>query len=166
MLIVYCIYGFNFNNFNKYDVCIAVIDYIFVYDDGILLCNLDQVQVILFGVFCCGKIFISLYLVMQFGICVVNYFFIVDDMDNLVLFVLFKLFQYKLFGLIIDLECLVVICEECWENSCYVLFCQCRMEVVEVEVLYCKNQILWINSINYLVEEIVIKIFDIMGFSC
>lgn len=64
MLIVYCIYGFNLGNLNKYDVCIVVIDYILVYDDGILLCNFDQVQVILFGVLCCGKMFISFYLVM------------------------------------------------------------------------------------------------------
>lgn len=39
--IVYRIYGFNFNNFNKYDARIAAIDYIFVYDDGISLRNLD-----------------------------------------------------------------------------------------------------------------------------
>lgn len=163
--IVYRIYGFNFNNFNKYDARIAAIDYIFVYDDGISLRNLDQVQVILFGVFRCGKIFISLYLVMQFGIRAVNYFFIVDDMDNLVLFASFKSFQYKLFGLIIDSERLAAIREERRENSRYVSFRQCRMEVAEVEVLYRKNQISWINSINYSVEEIVIKIFDIMGFS-
>lgn len=166
MLVVYCIYGFNFGNLIKYDVCIVVIDYIFVYDDGILLCNFDQVQVIFFGVLCCGKIFISLYFVMQYGICVVNYLFIVDDMDNLVLLVLLKFLQYKMFGLIINLECLVVICEECWENSCYVFLCQCWMEVIEVEVLYCKNKIFCLNSINYFVEEIVIKIMDIMGLNC
>ncbi len=34
---------------------------------------------------------------------------------------------------------------------------QCRMEVAEVEALYC-NQIPWINSTNYLVEEIATRI--------
>ncbi|WP_250190199.1 kinase/pyrophosphorylase, partial [Escherichia coli] len=42
---------------------------------------------------------------------------------------------------------------------------QCRMEVAEVEALYRKNQIPWINSTNYSVEEIATKILDIMGLS-
>lgn len=60
-------------------------------------------------------------------------------MDNLVLFASFKSFQYKLFGLIIDSERLAAIREERRENSRYVSFRQCRMEVAEVEVLYRKN---------------------------
>ena len=36
---------------------------------------------------------------------------------------------------------------------------------VEVEALYRKNQIPWINSTNYSVEEIATKILDIMGLS-
>ncbi|ENR8325208.1 kinase/pyrophosphorylase, partial [Escherichia coli] len=35
----------------------------------------------------------------------------------------------------------------------------------EVEALYRKNQIPWINSTNYSVEEIATKILDIMGLS-
>ncbi|SAG67961.1 protein YdiA [Enterobacter cloacae] len=42
---------------------------------------------------------------------------------------------------------------------------QCRMEVSEVEALYRKNQIPWLNSTNYSVEEIATKILDIMGLN-
>ncbi|WP_162896913.1 kinase/pyrophosphorylase, partial [Escherichia coli] len=51
------------------------------------------------------------------------------------------------------------------ENSRYASLRQCRMEVAEVEALYRKNQIPWINSTNYSVEEIATKILDIMGLS-
>ncbi|EFU7165347.1 kinase/pyrophosphorylase [Escherichia coli] len=42
---------------------------------------------------------------------------------------------------------------------------QSRLEIAEVEALYRKNQIPWINSTNYSVEEIATKILDIMGLS-
>ena len=42
---------------------------------------------------------------------------------------------------------------------------QCRMEVSEVEALYRKNQIPWLNSTNYSVEEIATKILDIIGLN-
>ncbi|CCJ79181.1 FIG137360: hypothetical protein [Cronobacter muytjensii 530] len=42
---------------------------------------------------------------------------------------------------------------------------QCRLEVAEVEALYRKHQIPYLNSTNYSVEEIATKILDIMGLS-
>ena len=153
------------NNLNKYDARIAAIDYTLAHDDGISLRNLDQAQVILLGVSRCGKTPTSLYLAMQFGIRAANYPFIADDMDNLVLPASLKPLQHKLFGLTIDPERLAAIREERRENSRYASLRQCRMEVAEVEALYRKNQIPWINSTNYSVEEIATKILDIMGLS-
>lgn len=158
-------HGLNPNNLNKYDARIAAIDYTLAHDDGISLRNLDQAQVILLGVSRCGKTPTSLYLAMQFGIRAANYPFIADDMDNLVLPASLKPLQHKLFGLTIDLERLAAIREERRENSRYASLRQCRMEVAEVEALYRKNQIPWINSTNYSVEEIATKILDIMGLS-
>ncbi|EOX5371320.1 posphoenolpyruvate synthetase regulatory kinase/phosphorylase PpsR, partial [Escherichia coli] len=125
----------------------------------------DQAQVILLGVSRCGKTPTSLYLAMQFGIRAANYPFIADDMDNLVLPASLKPLQHKLFGLTIDPERLAAIREERRENSRYASLRQCRMEVAEVEALYRKNQIPWINSTNYSVEEIATKLLDIMGLS-
>ena len=140
-------HGLNPNNLNKYDARIAAIDYTLAHDDGISLRNLDQAQVILLG------------------IRAANYPFIADDMDNLVLPASLKPLQHKLFGLTIDPERLAAIREERRENSRYASLRQCRMEVAEVEALYRKNQIPWINSTNYSVEEIATKILDIMGLS-
>ena len=144
---------------------IEAINFTLAHDDGISLRNLDQAQVILLGVSRCGKTPTSLYLALQFGVYAVNYPFIADDMDNLVLPASLKPLQHKLFGLTIDPERLAAIREERRENSRYASLRQCRMEVAEVEALYRKNQIPWLNSTNYSVEEIATKILDIMGLN-
>ncbi|XNM56499.1 posphoenolpyruvate synthetase regulatory kinase/phosphorylase PpsR [Escherichia coli] len=156
-------HGLNPNNLNKYDARIAAIDYTLAHDDGISLRNLDQAQVILLGVSRCGETPTSLYLAMQFGI--VLQITPLLPTDNLVLPASLKPLQHKLFGLTIDPERLAAIREERRENSRYASLRQCRMEVAEVEALYRKNQIPWINSTNYSVEEIATKILDIMGLS-
>ncbi|MFO6499109.1 pyruvate, water dikinase regulatory protein [Serratia marcescens] len=158
-------HGLTASNLGKYDARIAAIDYTLAHDDGISLRNLDQAQVILLGVSRCGKTPTSLYLAMQFGIRAANYPFIADDMDNLHLPASLKPFQHKLFGLTIDPERLAAIREERRENSRYASLRQCRMEIAEVEALFRKNQIRYLNTTNYSVEEISTKILDILGMS-
>lgn len=158
-------HGLTPGNLNRYDARIAAIDYTLAHDDGISMRNLDQAQVILLGVSRCGKTPTSLYLAMQYGIRAANYPFIADDMDNLQLPVALKPLQHKLFGLTINPERLAAIREERRENSRYASLRQCRMEVAEVEALYRKHQIRYLNSTNYSVEEIATKIMDIAGLS-
>ncbi|MCS3429624.1 pyruvate, water dikinase regulatory protein [Klebsiella sp. BIGb0407] len=158
-------HGLNPGNITKYDARIAAIDYTLAHDDGVSLRNLDQAQVILLGVSRCGKTPTSLYLAMQFGIRAANYPFIADDMDNLHLPAAIKALQPKLFGLTIDPERLAAIREERRENSRYASLRQCRLEVAEVEALFRKNQIRYLNSTNYSVEEMATKILDIMGLN-
>ncbi len=158
-------HGLTANNLSKYDARIAAIDYTLAHDDGISLRNLDQAQVILLGVSRCGKTPTSLYLAMQFGIRAANYPFIADDMDNLRLPDALKPFQHKLFGLTIDAERLAAIREERRGNSRYASLRQCRMELSEVEALFRKHQIKYLNTTNYSVEEISAKIIDILGMS-
>lgn len=158
-------HGLNPSNIGKYDARIAAIDYTLAHDDGVSLRNLDQAQVILLGVSRCGKTPTSLYLAMQFGIRAANYPFIADDMDNLHLPPAIKALQPKLFGLTISPERLAAIREERRENSRYASLRQCRLEVAEVEALFRKNQIRYLNSTNYSVEEMATKILDIMGLN-
>lgn len=158
-------HGLTPGNLNKYDERIAAIDYTLAHDDGISMRNLDQAQVILLGVSRCGKTPTSLYLAMQFGIRAANYPFIADDMDNLNLPAALKPLQAKLFGLTINPERLAAIREERRENSRYASIRQCRMEVAEVEALYRKHQIPYLNSTNYSVEELATKLLDIMGLN-
>jgi hypothetical protein len=158
-------HGLNPGNLIKYDARIAAIDYTLAHDDGISMRNLDQAQVILLGVSRCGKTPTSLYLAMQFGIRAANYPFIADDMDNIQLPAVLKPLQHKLFGLTINPERLAAIREERRENSRYASMRQCRLEVAEVEALFRKNQIRYLNSTNYSVEEMATKILDIMGLN-
>lgn len=136
-------------NLGKYDARIAAIDYTLAHDDGISLRNLDQAQVILLGVSRCSKTPTSLYLAMQFGIRAANYPFIADDMGNLRLPEALKTFQHKLFGLTIDAERLAAIREERRGNSRYASLRQCRMELSEVEALFRRHQIPYLNTTNY-----------------
>lgn len=156
-------HGLSANNLSQYDARIAAIDYTLAHDDGISLRNLDLAQVILLGVSRCGKTPTSLYLAMQFGIRAANYPFIADDMDNLQLPAALKPYHHKLFGLTINPERLATIREERHENSRYASARQCRMEIGEVEALFRKNRIRYLNTTNYSVEEISAKILDIMG---
>lgn len=158
-------HGLNPSNLGKYDARIAAIDYTLAHDDGISMRNLDQAQVILLGVSRCGKTPTSLYLALQFGIRAANYPFIADDMDNLRLPAELKTLQHRLFGLTINPERLAAIREERRENSRYASLRQCRMEVAEVEALYRKNNIRYLNSTNYSVEEIATKMLDMMGLN-
>ena len=158
-------HGLNPGNITKYDARISAIDYTLAHDDGVSLRNLDQAQVILLGVSRCGKTPTSLYLAMQFGIRAANYPFIADDMDNLHLPPAIKMLQPKLFGLTINPERLAAIREERREHSRYASLRQCRLEVAEVEALFRKNQIRYLNSTNYSVEEMATKILDIMGLN-
>ena len=103
---------------------------------------------------------------MQFGIRAANYPFIADDMDNLVLPAALKPLQHKLFGLTINPERLARDpAKSVARTAATPPMRQCRMEVSEVEALYRKNQIPWLNSTNYSVEEIATKILDIMGLN-
>ncbi|GAB7194964.1 MULTISPECIES: posphoenolpyruvate synthetase regulatory kinase/phosphorylase PpsR [Dickeya] len=158
-------HGLTANNLIKYDARIAAIDYTLAHDDGISLRNLDQAQVILLGVSRCGKTPTSLYLAMQFGIRAANYPFTADDMDNLLLPDALKPYQQKLFGLTIDAERLTAIREERRGNSRYASLRQCRMELSEVESLFRRHQIRYINTTNYSVEEISARIIDLMGIN-
>ncbi|ETS30488.1 phosphoenolpyruvate synthase regulatory protein [Photorhabdus temperata] len=155
-------HGLTAKNLSQYDARIAAIDYALAHDDGISLRNLDQAQVILLGVSRCGKTPTSLYLAMQFGIQAANYPFTADDMDNLQLPATLKQFQHKLFGLTISPERLAAIREERRENSRYASLRQCRIEISEVEALFRKNKINYLNTTNYSVEEISTKIIDTM----
>ncbi|MDU3366167.1 MAG: kinase/pyrophosphorylase, partial [Proteus mirabilis] len=158
-------HGLTEKNLSKYDARIAAIEYTLSHDDGISLRNLDQAQVILIGVSRCGKTPTSLYLAMQFGIQAANYPFTADDMDFLKLPPELKEYQHKLFGLTIAPERLAAIRSERRENSRYASIRQCRIELAEVEALFRKNNIPYLNTTNYSVEEISTKVIDSMGLA-
>jgi hypothetical protein len=124
---------------------------------------MDEADIILVGVSRCGKTPSSLYLSMQFGVKAANYPFIQEDMDNLKLPEVLKRNKHKLFGLTIDAARLHEIRESRLENSRYASLRQCRMEVKEVEMLFKKEKIPYIDTTHQSVEEIATKILDTIG---
>ncbi|MBW3139306.1 posphoenolpyruvate synthetase regulatory kinase/phosphorylase PpsR [Ferrimonas balearica] len=146
-----------------YNDRIDAIHYAMDNDDGITMKNLDRADVILVGVSRCGKTPSSLYLSMQFGIKAANYPFIAEDMDNLKLPSELKAHKKKIFGLTIDPMRLHEIRNQRLEGSTYASLRQCRMEVKEVEMMFKKERIPFLNTTYHSVEEIATKILSETG---
>ena len=146
-----------------YETRINAINFAMENDDGQTMKHMDNADIILIGVSRCGKTPSSLYLSMQFGIKAANYPFTEEDMDNLKLPEALKRNKHKLFGLTIDPARLHEIRQTRMENSRYSSIRQCRIEVKEVEMLYKKERIPYVDTSNHSVEEIAAKIIDIAG---
>ena len=146
-----------------YSARIDAINYSLDNDDGISLKHLDKSELILVGVSRCGKTPSSLYLAMQFGIATANYPFINEDMENLKLPPELKKNKHKIFGLTIDPYRLHEIRTQRLANSKYASLRQCRAEVKEVEMLYRRERIPFIDTTKHSVEEITAKIIDTTG---
>lgn len=147
----------------SYETRISAINYAMDNDDGQTMKHMDEADIILLGVSRCGKTPSSLYLSMQFGIKAANYPFTEDDMDNLRLPEALKRNKHKLFGLTINPDRLHEIRECRLGNSRYSSLRQCRLEVSEVEMLYKKERIPFVNTTYHSVEEIATKILDKTG---
>ena len=132
-------------------------------DDGARTHHYAQADIILVGVSRCGKTPSCLYMALQYGIRAANYPLTEDDMERLQLPKALKEHKHKLFGLTIDPDRLQGIRNERRPNSRYSSFAQCEFEVREVENLFRKENIPFLNSTHYSVEEISAKILMQMG---
>ncbi len=148
---------------NSYDNRIEAINFALANDDGSTVSNYEHADVILVGVSRSGKTPSSIYLAMQYGIKAANYPFTEDDMEELALPDFLKKHKKKLFGLTIDAARLIEIRQGRMSNSKYSSARQCRLEVREVEKLYKKEKIPFINTTKYSVEEISAKILSETG---
>ncbi|MCE9684779.1 MULTISPECIES: posphoenolpyruvate synthetase regulatory kinase/phosphorylase PpsR [Shewanella] len=148
---------------HSYETRIDAINFAMENDDGQTMKHMDHADLVLLGVSRCGKTPSSLYLSMQFGIKAANYPFTEDDMDNLKLPDALKRNKSKLFGLTIDPVRLHEIRQSRMENSRYSSLRQCRLEVKEVEMMFKRERIPYIDTTNHSVEEIATKILDVTG---
>lgn len=148
---------------NSYDNRIEAVNYSLANDDGSNISNYAQADVILVGVSRSGKTPTSLYLALQYGIKAANYPFTDDDMDELKLPDFLSEHKKKLFGLSIDPQRLMDIRDGRMANSKYASARQCRMEIREVERLYKKEKIPFLNTTKLSVEEITAKILAETG---
>lgn len=143
----------------NYNFRIDAINYALDNDDGKRLNQLDKADLILIGVSRTGKTPTSLYLAMQYGIKVANYPLTDDDdFERLQLPKELKQYRHKLFGLTLSSQRLHEIRSQRREGSQYASMAQCRFELAEVERLYSREAVPFINSTHYSVEEIAAKI--------
>ncbi|MDN4503411.1 pyruvate, water dikinase regulatory protein [Alteromonadaceae bacterium BrNp21-10] len=146
-----------------YDIRIEAVNYALSNDDGANLKDYGEADIILTGVSRSGKTPTSLYLALQYGIKAANYPFTEDDMqDVLKLPPVLKHHKQKLFGLTIAAQRLHDIRNERRANSRYSSLQQCRMELREVENLYRREKIPFIDSTTFSIEEISAKIMSQM----
>lgn len=147
-----------------YDIRIEAVNYALANDDGSNVKDYEEADIILVGVSRSGKTPTSLYLALQYGIKAANYPFTEDDIgDMLKMPPVLRRFKNKLFGLTIDANRLHQIRSERRANSRYASLQQCRMELREVENLYRREKIHYLNSTKYSIEEISAKILAQTG---
>lgn len=148
---------------NSYDYRIDAVNYSLANDDGANIKDYEQADIILVGVSRSGKTPTSLYLALQYGIKAANYPFTEEDMEEMKIPPFLAPYKHKLFGLTIDPERLHEIRSERRANSRYASMRQCRMELREVETLYKRQRIPYLNSTKISVEEISARILDQTG---
>ncbi|MGQ3892266.1 posphoenolpyruvate synthetase regulatory kinase/phosphorylase PpsR [Legionella sp. CNM-4043-24] len=142
---------------------IEAVDYALMHDDGVQIRGYDKADIILIGVSRCGKTPSCLYMALHFGVMAANYPFTEDDLTSFRLPELLRPYKSKLFGLTIDPERLQHIRTERRPNSQYASAEQCRMEVAEVESMYRHENIPYLNSTRFSIEEIATKILSTAG---
>jgi len=141
-----------------YEYRIEAINYALDNDDGARTKYYDEADVILVGVSRSGKTPTCLYLAMQYGIKAANYPLTEEDIDDQKLPASIKQYKQKLFGLTIEPDRLTLIRNERRPNSRYASIKQCNFEVEEVELMYKRERIPYMNTTHYSVEEIATRI--------
>lgn len=145
-------------NNKSYTNRIEAIDFALNHDDGIKTRGYDKADIVLIGVSRCGKTPCCLYMALQYGILAANYPFTEEDLLGFHLPDSLRPYKQKLFGLTIDVQRLHQIRSERRPDSKYASVEQCRLEVAEVEEMYKRENIPFINSTKYSIEEISTKI--------
>ena len=147
----------------SYSHRIEAVDFALSHDDGIKTRGYDKADIILIGVSRCGKTPSCLYMALQYGILAANYPFTEEDLLGFKLPEVLRPYKQKLFGLTIDTLRLQQIRSERRPNSKYASAEQCRLEVTEVETMYQREKIPYINSTKYSIEEIATKVLAAAG---
>lgn len=147
----------------SYKQRIDALNYTLDHDDGVRIRDYAKADIILLGVSRCGKTPTSLYLAMQFGLLAANYPITEDDDCFTKLPEKLRPFKEKLFGLTIDGERLSHIRKERRPDGKYSSIDQCRLEVTEVKSMFQKEDIPFLNTTTYSIEEISTRILAKSG---
>ncbi len=142
----------------EYHDRIEAINFALAHDDGQSATDLISADVILVGVSRSGKTPTSLYLAMQHGIKAANYPLIPEDFERARLPSGLAPHKAKCFGLSIDPQRLSQIRNERRPGSKYASIENCRIEVLEAELMMRRSGIAWLSSTHKSIEEIAATI--------
>ena len=152
-----------FTSSSDYDHRIDAINYALNCDDGLGAKNYNLADIILIGVSRCGKTPSCLYMALQFGIYAANFPITEESLDPHHLPDILQEFKSKLFGLTITPQRLQHIRHERRPNSKYASLAQCEYEIKLVESLYRSQNIPFLDSTHYSIEEISTRIISQMN---
>lgn len=151
------------NEVNTYMDRIESVNFAIANDDGGKTQHYDKADIILTGVSRCGKTPTCLYMALQFGIRAANYPLTDDDLNRTHLPDSLEAYRDKLFGLTIDPFQLASIRHERRANSRYASLDQCEDEVQSVERMFRQQQLPFINTTHFSIEEIATRIIAQKG---
>ena len=150
-------------NESNYERRIHAVNFALDNDDGARTRYYDEADIILVGVSRSGKTPTCLYMALHYGLKPANYPITEDDIQDQKLPPALRKHREKLFGLTIDPERLSVIRNERRPNSRYSSIKQCMYEVEEVELMYRRERLPYLNTTAYSVEEIATRILVMTG---
>jgi len=145
-------------NDRTYEQRIKAVNFALDNDDGARTRHYSNADLILVGPSRSGKTPTCLYLALQYGIKAANYPITEDDMEDQKVPAPLQDYREKLFGLTIEPERLSLIRNERRPNSRYASLNQCILEIEEIESMYRRERIPYLNTTDYSVEEISTRI--------
>ncbi len=148
---------------NRYPLRIAAVNFALENDDGGFNCDYENADIILIGVSRSGKTPTCLYLALQFGIKAANYPMTDDDLEEFQLPKLLREHKHKLFGLTTDPSRLASIRQERRPDSRYSSPHQCQLEVREVEGIFRRFNVPFLDTTDLSIEEISSRILAAKG---
>lgn len=141
-------------NDHSYSSRMESVNFALHYDDGQSTRGYPSADIIMVGVSRCGKTPTCLYLAMQYGLRAANYPITEEDFTCNKLPESILPYKDKLFGLTISAERLQLIRSKRRPNSRYSELKQCQWEINQMEEMFKKENIPFLNSTHLSVEEL------------
>ena len=150
-------------NASNYERRINAVNFAMDSDDGARTWQYDKAHLILVGASRCGKTPTCLYLALHYGVRAANYPITEEDLTGQQLPEPLRSHRDRLFGLTIDPQRLAAIRNERRPNTRYASLKQCTREIDEIETMYQRERIPFLNTTVYSVEEISTRIMLTTG---
>ncbi|MDR3415776.1 MAG: kinase/pyrophosphorylase [Nevskia sp.] len=144
----------------RYHARIEAMNYAMEHDDGQSTRSLSKADVILVAPSRCGKTPTTLYLALQHAVFATNFPLTEDDLEHLRLPKSLQGYESKLFGLTSEPERLSQVRGERRPGSKYASLAQCAYELRQVEQLYRRCHVPYVNSANMSIEEIAATVMQ------